>query len=212
MTMGMLVSMSTRYEVISLLFAVMAVFAWSSITPYDRLTWVMEVLPAVIACTIMAATYRTFPLTRLLYWLIAIHCIILIVGGHYTYARVPAGDWLRDALDLSRNHYDRLGHFVQGFVPAMVARELLVRTSPLRPGKWMFVLVTLGCLGISAAYELIEFAAAVLTGDAAENFLGTQGDVWDTQKDMLLAGIGAATAQLLLGRIHDRQLQALRAA
>lgn len=205
--------MMPRSQLLFLLAVVLATLAWSAVNPHDRLTWVMEVLPAIVAVLALGATYRRFPLTPLLYWLVAFHCVVLIVGGHYTYARVPLGDWVRDAFDLSRNHYDRLGHFVQGFVPAIAARELLIRTSPLKAGKWLFAVITLSCLGISAAYELIEFAAAMLTGDGAENFLGTQGDVWDTQKDMLLAGIGAIAAQLLLARPHDRQLEAgLRAA
>ena len=135
--------------------------------------------------------------------------MILLVGAHYTYAEVPAFNWLRDTFDLARNHYDRVGHFAQGFVPAVIARELLLRTSPLKEGRWLFTVVTLGCLGISAAYELIEWAAAELSGEAADAFLATQGDVWDTQKDMGLALVGAMLAQLLLGPLHSRQIAAL---
>jgi putative membrane protein len=137
------------------------------------------------------------------------HGLILLVGAHYTYAEVPLFNWLRDAWDLSRNHYDRVGHFAQGFVPAIVARELLIRTSPLTAGRWLFAVVTLSCLGISAAYELVEWAAAASTGEAATAFLATQGDIWDTQKDMALALVGAIAAQITLGRIHDRQIAAL---
>jgi putative membrane protein len=138
------------------------------------------------------------------------HGLILLVGAHYTYAEVPLFNWLRDAWDLSRNHYDRVGHFAQGFVPAIVARELLIRTSPLAAGRWLFAVVTLSCLGISAAYELVEWAAAASTGEAATAFLATQGDIWDTQKDMALALVGAIAAQVTLGRTHDRQIAALR--
>ena len=186
--------------------ALCAVCAWSYVDPKDRLTWWLEALPAIIAVVILLATRRTFPLTGLAYSLIWIHCVILLVGAHYTYAEVPAFNWLRDTFDLSRNHYDRVGHFAQGFVPAIVARELLIRLTPLRPGGWLFAIVTLSCLGISAAYELLEWAAAAATGEAADAFLATQGDVWDTQKDMALALIGAALAQITLGRLHDGQI------
>lgn len=186
--------------------ALLGAMAWSAIGPLDRLTWWLEALPVLIVLPLLAATYSRFPLTPLAYALIWVHCLILLVGAHYTYAEVPPFNWLRDFFDLGRNHYDRVGHFAQGFVPAIVARELLLRTSPLRPGRWLFVIVALSCLGISAAYELIEWAAAAVSGEAAEAFLGTQGDNWDTQKDMALALIGAVCAQLSLARIHDRQI------
>ena len=141
--------------------------------------------------------------------LVFAHALILMVGGHYSYAEVPAGFWVRDALGLARNHYDRLGHFAQGFVPAIITREILLRSSPLRPGKWLFVLVTAVCLSISACYEFIEWWAAIIGGSAADEFLGTQGDVWDTQWDMFLAFLGAMSAQLLLARRHDRELARL---
>lgn len=189
--------------------ALLGVIVWSWIHPADRLTWWLEAFPALIAIALLVASFRRFPLTSLSYALIWIHSVILLVGAHYTYAHVPAFDYLKDALDLSRNHYDRVGHFAQGFVPAIVARELLIRTSPLTPGRWLFVVVSLGCLGISAAYELLEWGAAELTGEAAEAFLATQGDAWDTQKDMALALLGAVVAQLALARIHDRQLRAV---
>ena len=172
-------------------------------------TWVLEVFPIFIAVPVLVATARRFPLTPLVYRLIFIHALILMLGGHYTYARVPLGFWLQDALDLSRNHYDRIGHFAQGFVPAMIAREILLRQSPLVRGKWLFFIVTCICLAVSACYEFIEWAAALLGGSSAESFLGTQGDVWDTQWDMFMAFLGAITAQLLLSRIHDRQITAL---
>lgn len=186
-----------------------AVLAWSAINPYDRLTWWLEVAPALIGLVLMAWTYQRFPLTSLLYVLILIHSLILMVGGHYTYARVPAFDWLRDTFELSRNHYDRIGHLAQGFIPAMIARELLLRLTALNRGGWLFFLVLCVCLAISAVYELIEWGAAMALGGSAEEFLALQGDVWDTQKDMALAGLGALAAQLLLPRWHDRQLQQL---
>ena len=188
------------------------VLVWSGIEPYDRLTWVLEVLPVLIAMPLLALTARRFPLTPLVYVLIAIHAVILMYGGHYTYALTPFGEWMRDAFGFTRNHYDRIGHLMQGFGPAMVARELLLRTSPLRPGKWLFALVTLSILGVSACYEFTEWWAALAGGDSAGDFLGTQGDVWDTQWDMFLAGCGAMAAQLLLGREHDRQLSRLQSA
>lgn len=191
----------------ALLAIVFGVFIWSGIAPKDRLTWVMEVAPAVIGFVAIAVTWRRFPLTNLLCGLIAFHMVVLMVGGKYTYAEMPLFNWLRDTFDLSRNHYDRLGHLMQGFVPAMVVRELLLRTSPLRRGKWMFALILLSCLGMSALYELIEWAAAVILGSGADAFLGMQGDPWDTQKDMLFCGIGAALALVFLPRVHDRQLE-----
>ena len=193
------------------LLVLLGIVLWSAIDPADRLTWWLEAIPALAAIVILVATRSKFPLTPLAYVLIWIHCVILLVGAHYTYAQVPAFNWLRDTFDLARNHYDRVGHFAQGFVPAIIARELLLHTSPLKEGRWLFVIVTLGCLGISAAYELIEWAAAELSGEAADAFLATQGDVWDTQKDMGLALVGAMLAQLLLGRLHSRQVAGLTA-
>jgi putative membrane protein len=189
-----------------LLALVMAALVVSGIGPYERGTWLLEVAPVLIGVPLLLATGRRFPLTPLLYRLIFVHALILILGGHYTYARVPLGFWVQDLLELSRNHYDRLGHLAQGFVPAILAREILLRTSPLRHGRWLFALVTSVCLAFSAFYELIEWWAAVIGGAGAESFLGTQGDVWDTQWDMFLALIGALGAQLLLSRRHDREL------
>lgn len=201
---------------IGLLVAFLAVLLWSGVHPKDRFTWVLEVAPAVIGAGILVATHRRFPFTPLACVLMFVHAAILCVGGHYTYAEVPLGDWVRDALHLSRNHYDRVGHFAQGFVPAIAAREVLIRTSPLgvkiastrgeRRSRWLFFLVVCFCLALSAAYELIEWSVAALTGEAADAFLGTQGDVWDTQKDMALALIGSIVALLTLPRLHDRQL------
>ncbi len=182
------------------------VLAWSGFRPVDRTTWWLEIFPVLIGAPILLATARRFPLTPLVYGLLAVHAVILMVGGHYTYANVPLGFWVQDLLGLARNHYDRLGHFAQGFVPAILVREILLRTSPLRQGRWLFVLVTAVCLAFSACYEFVEWWAALLGGDSAEAFLGTQGDVWDTQWDMFLALIGALVAQLALGRMHDRAL------
>ncbi len=201
--------MAERTQYLFLLAVTAAVLVWSAIGPYDRTTWWLEVAPVLIALPLLLATCRRFPLTGLLYWLIAIHAVILMVGGHYTYARVPAGFWVQELFDLSRNHYDRLGHLAQGFIPAILAREILLQTSPLRPGKWLFVLVACVCLAFSAFYEMIEWWAALIGGGKADEFLATQGDVWDTQWDMFLALIGAIAAQLLLGRAHDRALERL---
>lgn len=178
----------------------------SVINPYDRTTWWLEVFPVLIGIPILIATYRSFPLTTLLYRLLLIHALILIIGGHYTYVRVPVGFWIQDIFDLGRNHYDRVGHFAQGFIPAILAREILLRRSPLVLGKWLFFIVVSICLAFSAFYELIEWWTAMIEGEAAEAFLGTQGDVWDTQWDMFLAIVGSITAQLLLSKSHDKAL------
>lgn len=193
----------------ALLIVFLAVLIWSGIGPKDRFTWVLEVAPAVIALGVLLATRRRFPITSLSYVAIWLHAVILLVGGHYTYAEVPVGDWVRDALHLSRNHYDRFAHFGQGFLPAVVVREILIRRSSLQPGKWLFFIVTCICLAISAMYELIEWWTAVLTGESAQAFLGTQGDPWDTQWDMMLALIGAIVSQVVCSRMHDRQLRGL---
>lgn len=187
-----------------------AVFAivliWSGITPHDRLTWALEVSPAVIGAVVLAATRRSFPLTPLVYVLILAHCIILMVGGRYTYALVPAGEWLQEWLGSARNDYDKLGHLAQGFVPAMVAREILVRKAVVPDSRWRNFFIVCFCLAFSAFYELIEWWVALLSDEAADAFLGTQGYVWDTQSDMLWALSGAVLALVLLGRWHDRQL------
>ncbi|MES2960052.1 MAG: DUF2238 domain-containing protein [Pseudomonadota bacterium] len=188
--------------------ALIGLLALSGWRPYDLATWVMEVAPVVVVLGLLWATRRRFPLTPLLYALIFVHAVVLMLGGHYSYARVPLGDWMRDALGLARNPYDGIGHFMQGFVPAVAARELLLRRTGLQRGAWLFVIVTAVCLAVSAIYELIEWGAAIALGQGAEEFLGTQGDPWDTQKDMALAWIGAMAAQWLLSRWHDRQLAA----
>ena len=180
----------------------------SGFGPKDRLTWFLEVLPIVVILPVLIATYRCHPLTPLLYWLLALHAVVLIVGGHYTYAEVPAGRWVQETFGLARNPYDRLGHFVQGFVPALVMREWLLKSSPLQPGRWLFFLVCSTALAFSALYELFEWRVAVALGQSAVEFLGTQGDEWDSQWDMGMALIGAVTAQLALAPLHDRQLRA----
>jgi putative membrane protein len=182
----------------------------SGIKPYDRATWWMEVAPVLIAAPILLATYRRFPLTTLLYALVCVHALVLIYGGAYTYARVPFGFWLQDLFGFERNPYDRIGHFMQGLVPAMVAREILVRGKFVAGGGMVGFLCVCVALAFSAFYELIEWWAALALGQGADEFLGTQGDPWDTQADMFLALVGAALALLLLSRIQDRQVQALR--
>jgi len=179
---------------------------WSGIQPKDYPTWMLEVLPAVVGFAVLAATRNRFPLTPLAYLLILVHCIILMVGGHYTYAEVPLFDWIRDGFGLERNNYDKVGHFVQGFVPAIVAREILVRNAIVAGRGWMSFIIVCVCLAISAFYELIEWWVAILSDEAAEAFLGTQGYVWDTQSDMMYALVGAIMALLLLSRVHDKQI------
>ncbi|WP_338590736.1 DUF2238 domain-containing protein [Shewanella khirikhana] len=184
----------------------LAVFIWSAIGPLDRFTWFLEVVPALIGFAILAATERRFPLTPLVYGLILIHCVILMVGGHYTYAEVPLFDWLKEPMGWERNNYDKLGHFAQGFIPAMIARELVLRLGVMKKGHWCNFFVVCFCLAFSAFYELIEWWVAIATGEGAEAFLGTQGYVWDTQSDMGFALLGAIVALLTLSRWHDRQL------
>ena len=188
---------------------VLVALAISAISPHDRLTWWLETAPVFIAIPLLLVTWKRFPLTPLLVILITVHALILILGAHYTYARVPLGDWVSSALDWDRNHYDRLGHIAQGFVPAILAREILIRTSPLRPGGWLFYLTVSVSLAFSAFYEMLEWWTAVIGGGKSEDFLGTQGDPWDTQWDMFLAMSGAIVAQLTLSRWHFRQMHRL---
>jgi putative membrane protein len=184
-----------------------AVFVWSAVAPKDSLTWALEVAPAVVGAALLVALRRRFRLTPLVQAWVALHMIVLMVGGHYTYAEVPLFDWIRDALDLRRNHYDRVGHFFQGFVPALLCREILVRRGVLARRAWLPFVVISFCLALSATYELIEWASALILGQGADAFLGTQGDPWDTQTDMFLAGVGAVLALACLGRVHDRELK-----
>ena len=186
-----------------------SVLTWSAIQPHDRLTWWLEVLPALLALLALMVTRDRFPLTPLLYLLILLHCVILMVGGHYTYAQVPMGEWLQALTGSERNDYDKLGHFAQGFVPAIAAREILVRHRVVGRKGWLGFIVVCICLAISAFYELIEWWAALLSQEAAEAFLGTQGYAWDTQSDMLWALAGAIIALLALSRVHDHQIRSL---
>jgi putative membrane protein len=194
---------------LALLATVFAVILWSGLRPYDRFTWWLEVTPGLVGLALLLATYRRFRFTTLCYTLIALHICVLCVGGHYTYARVPLFDWLRPVFAWQRNNYDRLGHLMQGLVPAMIAREVLLRLNVLNRKKWLPFLVVSICLGISAFYELIEWWTALINGGAANDFLGSQGDVWDTQSDMCLALVGAVSALVLLSAIHDRALRNL---
>jgi putative membrane protein len=192
---------------LTLLVAVLAVLAWSGWRPYDRFTWWLEVWPGIAAIALLAATYQRFRFSTLAYTLIALHICVLCVGGHYTYARVPLFDWLRPFFPSHRNHYDRLGHLMQGFVPAIISREVLLRLGVLNRKGWLPFIVISICLAISAFYELIEWWAAMISGGAANDFLGSQGDVWDTQTDMCLALVGAACALALLSTWHDRSMR-----
>ena len=193
----------------ALLLLFFAVLVWSAIRPHDYFTWWLEVFPALIGLVLVIATARKFPLTPLLYTLLVLHAIILMVGGHYTYAEVPLGFWMERAFGFARNNYDRIGHFAQGFVPAILAREILIRRDVVRKRGWLFVIVVAICLAVSALYELLEWRVAVMTGSKGDAFLGTQGDVWDTQEDMATAFVGAISALVILARMHDRQLASL---
>ena len=190
---------------------VLGVLAWSGVHPADRFTWLMEVFPVLIGLPVLLLTARRFRFTTLVCALLAVHAVILMVGGRYTYAEVPLGFRMQEWFGFARNHYDRIGHFAQGFVPAMVARETLVRRSPLARSRWLPFVVVAFCLALSAFYELIEWWTALATGTAATAFLGTQGDPWDTQWDMCWALIGAVSALVLLSRLHDRALRRLGA-
>ena len=186
-----------------------SVLIWSGISPKDYPTWVLEVFPALIAIAVLFFTRNSFPLTTLTYTLILVHCVILMVGGHYTYAEVPIGEFFRDVFDGSRNNYDKLGHLAQGFVPVIVAREIVIRKNVFSSKAWMNFFIVSMCLGISAFYELLEWWVALSSGEAADAFLGTQGYVWDTQSDMGLALVGAIAALVLLSGMHDRQLSGM---
>ncbi len=203
--------MNTRISPLhlALLAATAIVFVWSGWRPCDRLTWWLEVMPAIIGGLILVFTYSSFRFTTLVYTLIALHMMLLCIGGHYTYARVPLFDWIQPIFGWRRNHFDRLGHFAQGFVPALIARELFIRLRIVTSGSWRFAIIILICMGISALYELFEWAAALAGGAASTAFLGTQGDVWDTQEDMFMALIGAICALLLLSGWQNRQMRHL---
>jgi len=196
-------------EPLALLVILLVCLIISGIKPWDRLTWWLEIAPILMGVPILIYTYRRFTFSPLVYRLILLHALVLMIGGHWSYARVPFGYWVERVLPLTRNDYDRIGHFMQGFVPALITREVLLRRTPLRRGLWLFFLVTCVCLAFSACYEFVEWWSAVIGGSAADAFLGTQGDVWDTQKDMLMALIGALLAQLTLARAHDRSMAQL---
>lgn len=186
------------------------VLVWSAIHPHDYFTWFLEVLPALLALPVLLATRRRFPLTQLAYWLLLWEFVLLMIGGHYTYAEVPLFDWIREQLHHGRNNYDKLAHLFQGFVPAIVAREIFLRLQVINGRIWLGFLVSCFCLALSASYELVEWLVAEFSGTSAEAFLGSQGYVWDTQTDMAMALIGSVVAQMSLFRVHDRQIEALR--
>ncbi|RXI46827.1 DUF2238 domain-containing protein [Clostridium tetani] len=186
--------------------SILIILIWSGINPFDKFTWILEVLPAIIGGFVLIIIYSKFKFTNLVYILIWVHALILIVGGHYTYAQMPLFNVLRDIFNLNRNYYDRLGHFSQGFIPSIIAREILIRNNIVTKKKWLEFIIVCICLAISASYELIEFAVAKFTGTSAEAFLGTQGDIWDTQWDMLFALIGSIVAILTLSKYHNKQL------
>jgi len=187
-----------------------AVLIWSGIYPKDYFTWLLEVLPALVGFIIIAGTYKKFRLTNLVYTLILIHCIILMIGGHYTYAEVPLFDWIRDYFELQRNNYDKVGHLAQGFIPAIIIREILIRKSIVRGVAWQNFMIVCICLALSAFYELIEWWVAILSGESAEAFLGTQGYIWDTQSDMALALLGSVLSIVSLSKFHDKQLNRIK--
>ncbi len=184
-----------------------AFLAWSGISPHDYFTWFLEVIPAILALLILSATYTRFPFSNFIYLLICVHALVLMVGGHYTYAEVPFGYWMKEVFNFSRNHYDRIGHFAQGFVPALVVREVVIRRKIIRGEGWQYFFITAAVLGFSALYELFEWGTALATGEAANAFLGTQGDVWDTQWDMFMCLIGALTALIIMSKVQDNYLK-----
>lgn len=195
---------------LALLVSFLAILVWSGIRPFDHFIWFLEVAPAIIGAVVLIALYPRVRLTMLVYCLIWIHALVLMLGGHWTYAEMPLFSWLRDEYGLARNYYDRVGHVAQGFVPALIAREILIRNAVVQGGRWLFFIVTCICLAVSAFYEFIEWWVALASGSAADEFLATQGDVWDTQWDMFLALCGAIASQLLLAGWHRRQLEALQ--
>lgn len=190
----------------TLLLLLLILLIWSAIKPFEYFTWFLEVLPAIIGVLVLLFTYKNFQFTTLVYILIFVHCVILIIGGHYTYAEVPLFDWIQEVFHQSRNNYDKVGHFAQGFVPAMIARELLIHKIIINGRAWLNIIVVCIAMAISVTYEFIEWGISLATGDGGDSFLGTQGYVWDTQSDMLYATLGAIIALLVLSKIHDKQL------
>jgi len=199
----------SRYQTTVWLFIFMAALIWSAVAPKDYLTWLLEVFPALVGLIVLAYTYRRFPLTPLVYWLILVHSIILMVGGHYTYAQVPLFNWIAEVFEQARNNYDKVGHLAQGFIPVLIAREIFIRRRIVNGAGWTHFLSVCVCLAISAFYELIEWVVALVSHQAADAFLGTQGYIWDTQSDMAWALFGAIAGLILLGRLHDTQIAAV---
>ena len=197
-----------KYKAI-LLIIFSIVLIWSGINPKDYFTWILEVAPAIIGLIILFFTYKKYPLTNLLYLLILVHSVILMIGGHYTYAEVPAFDWIKETFNQTRNNYDKIGHLAQGFIPAMIIREIFIRSSVVNSKKWMNFIIVSVAMAISVTYEFIEWFVAEQTGESAESFLGTQGYVWDTQSDMLYASMGAILALITLSKVHNKQISKL---
>ncbi len=197
-----------KYYILIILFFIGLV--WSGIKPHDHFTWILEVFPAILGSIVLFGTFRKFRFTYISYFLVLVHCYILFIGGHYTYAEVPLFDWIRDILHQSRNNYDKVGHFAQGFVPAIITREIFIRKQVVKNEKWLSFLIVCVCITISVMYEFLEWFVAIATGESADSFLGTQGYAWDTQSDMLLAFIGSASMIVFLSRIHDKQLDRMK--
>lgn len=193
----------------TLLILILLLFIWSAINPFDYFTWFLEVLPAVIGIVVLAVTFKTFRFTKLVYFLVFLHCIILIIGGHYTYAEVPLFDWVQETFNQSRNNYDKIGHLAQGFVPAMIIRELLIRKKVVEGKRWLQFIIVCIAMAISVSYEFIEWGVSITTGEGGDSFLGTQGYIWDTQSDMLYATLGAICALVLLSHSHDKHIEHL---
>ncbi len=193
----------------TLLILIFLLLIWSAINPFDYFTWFLEVLPALIGIVILIFTFNTFRFTNLIYLLVFIHCVILVIGGHYTYAEVPLFDWIQDVFNQTRNNYDKVGHFAQGFIPAMITRELLIRKDVIHKKGWLNFIIVCIVMAISVTYEFIEWGVSLVTGDGGDSFLGTQGYIWDTQSDMLYATIGSIFAVLFLSKYHNKMLKEL---
>lgn len=198
---------NNRNHLIFWITSLLAVFIWSAIKPHDYFTWFLEVIPALVGFGILAFTYKRFTFTPLVYWFIWLHMIVLMIGAHYTYAEVPLFEWLKPVFGWQRNNYDKVGHLMQGFVPVLIAREILIRKEVVAKKGWLPAILVLAILGTSAAYELVEWGVSVATGSVGDSFLGTQGDVWDTQSDMLMCLLGSIVSLLLLSRWHDSQIK-----
>jgi len=197
-----------KHSVLIILFFVGLII--SAIKPHDYFTWFLEVFPAILGLIVLVLTFKKFPLSNMAYYFILIHCYILFIGGHYTYAEVPLFDWIKETFDQSRNNYDKVGHFAQGFIPAIIVREVFIRKQVVKPGFWLSFLTVCFCITISVLYEFLEWGVAMGIGESADSFLGTQGFVWDTQSDMLCATIGAITFLILLSKVHDKQIKTIK--